>query len=374
MTYSLLWRDRLLWGILVAVHGLVGLAAVIFANPLVAYVATATSTNVHATSIRLGVGAAASLLAALAAVISIVGNSPRGRLPLAALAASAGAAGVGVFFGWGAVPWWALAAPSILVIATAICAWEASRRVRQYQSEVAAEGKSKKRSRRSVRPELLRDGVELDWTMVGAGGAMTSALGILGVMVLTQTSFLATPLPEALQPDGQVVVGQEGAPQLEILYGLNYPHMAELFGDEEGALSEMVENGDVQLTTQGISLESEVSLSYPIVAAQACAWEVGGAEAAMNFTYAYSRQLREAVMSDSVPELVRQADFPHEGGFIECVVSEKYEAQALRALMASSGLGGDEGVPQVYVDGEHLTPESLESLLEGVPGVDAPVE
>lgn len=361
MISKLLERDRTLWVLSAILYFAMGLGATLYAGPLSWGIRADTGGT--AGSAGLTVGAVAGLLFAASMLAVLSTRRLRRRLvPI-------GAALVGVIAAVVAVAslqpaWIGLAA--LLPAAVCVPAFLGSRRTVAYQDRVEKESKLPKGERAvdSVDLGKLSRGGEPDMFIAGGLGALLTATGVIACLsVATMTTWFAPQMPSELDSGGQVVVGEGNPVEVEMLVGINYPHTAQLLGDEDSTLAGLVEDGTVELTTQGVSDASETRLSVPVREAEACAWEVGGADATFAFMTSYNKLLAAGGSTDSDPEEVTmQAGEDLGEPFSSCLNSGKYELQAAKALEGSARYA-EAGLPQIFINGEAVKPETVEDLV-----------
>lgn len=359
MISKLLKHDRPLWVWATILYALLGLTVILFAGPL-----TWGHRALHggtAGSAGVSIGLVSGVLLLGAALSFTCARRTTGLvMPIAATATGLAATALGMV---AITPfWWGLAGVVPALVAGAGIA--ATHRVFQYQKEIAEDSKKPLRQRKHEAVDISRAGnpVKPDLLLTLGGGALTTALGLLGVIAVSTMTTLFTPaLPDGLQGDGQVAVGSGNEVQVEILYGTNYPHSAQLLGDEDSTLASLVDDGTIELKLQGVSLASETRLSVPVREGEACAWEQGGADGAFAYITKYNQQLGSASQDSDAEEMALDAGEDLGAEFTECFQSGKYELQAGRALEQSTQYA-DQGLPQIYINGSAVQPESLSDL------------
>lgn len=362
MISKLLDHDRTLWVLSAILYFLLGLGATLYAGPLSWEIRAETGGTAGSAGLTVGVVAGLLFAASMLAVLS----TRRLRRLLVPVGAPVVGVIAAVIASISLEPSW-LGATALLPALICLPAFLGSRRTIAYQERVEADAKLPKGKREvdSVNLGKIARGGEPDLFIAGGLGVLLTATGVIACLsVATMTTWFAPPLPEELDSGGQVVVGEGNPVEVKMLFGINYPHTAQLLGDKDSSLSGLVEDGTVELTTQGVSDASETRLSVPVREAEACAWEVGGADATFDFMTAYNKLLAAGGSTDSDPEEVTMEAGKDLGEpFSSCLKSGKYELQAAKSLEGSAKYV-EAGLPQVYINGEAVKPETLEDLVE----------
>lgn len=361
MTSKLLSRDRALWVLTSLLYLALGVAAVVASGPLTWAIraeigGTAGSAGVLVGSVS-GVLLAGGVLAAVC----------RRRLRSPVLPVAAIAAGVIATFLGGALlsPLWLgflALAPALL----GLVAFLGSKKAIAYQADIEEDAKKPKgkRTHETADMGLMLRGDAPDGLLTGGLAALVAAVGVIACLsTASMTTWFAPKLPAELQSSGQVVVGEGNPVKVQMLYGINYPHAAQLLGDGDSTLAALVEDGTVELTLQGIALPEETRLSVPVREAEACAWEVGGADAVFEYTTAYNQNVLAGSLDSDVEDLAAAAGKGLGDEFSKCLKSGKYELQAGVALEESADFAQN-GLPRLYIDGEDIQPESLADFKE----------
>lgn len=361
MTSKLLSRDRALWVLTSLLYFALGIAAAVASGPL----SWAIRAEIGGTAGSAGVlvGVVSGVLLAGGVVAAVCRRRLRNPiLPIVAIASGVVAAFLGAAL---LNPFWLgfLAfGPTVL----GLVAYLGSKKAIAYQEELEEDAKKPKgkRTHDAADMGMMLRGDAPDGLLTGSLAALMVAVGVIASLsTASMTTWFAPQLPAELQASGQVVVGEGNPVKVQMLYGINYPHAAQLLGDEDSTLAALVEDGTVELTLQGIALPDETRLSVPVREAEACAWEVGGADAVFEYTTVYNQNVLTGSLDSDVEELAAEAGTGLGDGFSECLKSGKYELQAGVALDGSSQFAQN-GLPQLYIDGEAVQPESLADLKE----------
>ena len=355
MMNKLLNRDRLIWILTALLYLALAVVVTVFSGPLSWDMRAVSDVGAGPASIHLGVIVGVLLAGGLFAGLAVARPEssfiPR-IAPLFGVAAAV--------YGFIVVePGWygsfALAPAAIGGVGLL------ARRQAQAYAKKFEEGNEADRPD-TVDPARLAKGGEPDRLLSVGGAILMVGAGILLSVASAVVSPLMKPdLPAELQADGQVVTGEGNPVDVKILYGINYPTTTAMLGADEGVLTRLVNDGKVELTSQGVSLREDTALAVPVRAAEACAAEQGGPESAFDFTSRYYQEFFASDGTDDVVDLIAKAGKPLGDDFTSCTQSGKYEYAAGHALEESAEIA-EQGFPQIYINGEEVKPETVDEL------------
>lgn len=361
MIKKLIEARRALWGSTLGIYLLLATAAVVVSGPLTWTIRAETGSQAGSAAVGVGIAVAFLLLGVFFAALSYR-RPPTLVLPAAAAVAGVAAAGQAFL---SLQPFWLGFLP-LLPAALSVAGILSARNMLRYRDEVKADSKKPKSQRRysGVDPAKLPASETPDVTLTAGGGVLAVSVAVLATLsVSSLVPWFAPELPPALSADGAVTVGRKNPIEVDILYGINYPHTAAIFGDEDATLEGLVDDGLIRLSTQGVSMPGEESIGVPFRMGQACAFERGGADAEFSFLVSYNQELLSSGGAEDPQELVYTAGEDLGEDWRTCVQSGRYELSAGKSLEDSSQYA-EAGIPQIYINGEQVEPDSLEELVE----------
>lgn len=359
MISKLLDRDRTIWSVAAALYLLAGLLVVLGAGPLSWTIRSISGGSAGSAGVHIGLVAGALLLGSVFSFLA----ARRARTKVVPVVAALAGVAAGILGVTNLVPFW-LGFLALIPVAVAVVGYFGTRGVFRYHDEIEADAKKPRGERKhsGIDPSRMQTAKEPDLALSAGAGALSVAVGLIGALtVSTMTTWFAPELPADLQADGQVVVGEGNDVDVKILYGINYPHSAQLLGDDDSVLKGLVDDGKVQLTLQGVSKADESRLSVPVREGEACAYELKGSEGAFQYIVNYNQALAGSNTSSQVEDLAASAGSDLGVDFKKCMQSGKYELQAGKALEQSSKYA-DGDLPQIFINGEQVQPESLGDL------------
>lgn len=160
--------------------------------------------------------------------------------------------------------------------------------------------------------------------------------------------------------DGVIHAGGEAKPEVQILYSVNSPNAAVLFGDDSSVLKKLVEDGKISLTVQGTAPGDQIDVAGPALAGEACAYDLGGESGWLSYLSSYNRSLKTATVDADVSELVHQSGDQIDG-FSSCFNSGKYEYGVRKYLVNSQDLVVFP-YAKVFINGEEKQPADIDDL------------
>lgn len=358
---DLLVRNQLWWTITAGFYALVSVAVVVFAGPL----AWGVRSNFHGMDggvTALYVGSVAGLGFGVAFLSMIARGSKHGKVLPYVIGVMGLAAAVNSIW---IMPTWVLASLTPIGVVLVVLAVLSDRKVRRDRADLTGLSRKERRKRKRA---LEKEGPQKGDVPVSLGLlALGLSVGLLGSSIIsTMTTLWGPDVPEELEWNGEVVVGEGGDVEVEIIAGYHTPASAILLTDIDGDLAELIEDGDLQLTIHQVAVSSEENMAvYPRVG-ELCAYDEAGVDGVFDYITNYnytSLEDPERVGTNTLAANAGEDTFGE--SFTDCVYSGQYEYPATQAATQSQFLYEvQETMPQITVDGENVQPEDPDELTQ----------